>query len=256
MAEHAIPQNIMEYEFKLFAGLTWKQFIYAAIGGVLSFIIFQMTLGKKIPAIFGWPLLFITAAATLALTFFTYEKRSLDQWIQDYLRAMSIPLIRVWKKDYKPVKYDPKKRYKPETFPDYLSVYFKKEVEISSAHKKVEHTLKQIQQPKVININPSNHTQFSTLNIKIPEIPNTVAFRLVSNNQPVEGVVARLYDINNKELRALKSTPHGIIYFNKPLNNGTYRIVFNHPKIRFPEVHITFQNNTYPLFNIVGEQNG
>ena len=54
MYEHAIPQNIMEYEFKLFAGLTLKQFIYVAISGGFSFALFQLNRAGIFPAFFAW----------------------------------------------------------------------------------------------------------------------------------------------------------------------------------------------------------
>ncbi len=245
----------MEYEFKLFAGLTAKQFIFAAIGGTATFVFLQLSLKGLIPPLFGWPLTFISGASALGFTLFSYEKRPLDQWIQDFMRVMRTPLLRVWKKTDDAVKYVENKQYKPETMPEYLAIYFQTSKTVGTFKKKLEKHLDQQRQHQRINIDPSNYTQYSIYNVKLPDVPNTIAFRLIDENTPIKGVIAYMKDINNKVVRALKSTESGIIYFNKSLNNGTYRIRFEHEQYKFPELTVTFNNNTYPLFNIVPLKN-
>ncbi len=250
MSEHAIPQNVMEYEFKLFAGLTVKQFVFAIVGGAGTYAFLHMTIKGLIPPIFGWPLTLAFLAITLGFTFLNYEHKSFDKWIQDWLRVSAIPLIRVWKKDDKPVRLKTDKRYKPEVMPDYLLAYFDTSGNIGSFKKKLQEQLSNMPRPKVLNITPQNFKDFSVQNVKIPQTPNTVAFVLLDGQSPIEGAVAYLNDLNNKVLAALKSTKHGIIYFNKPVPDGTYRIKLEHPKYLFPEITVTFQQSVYPLFKI------
>lgn len=251
MSEHAIPQNIMEYEFKLFAGLTVKQFVFAVIGGAGTYAFLHMSIKHFIPGIFGWPLTLIFAAITLGFTFFNYEKKSLDKWIQDWMRVSATPLIRVWNKAGKPVRLKKGKRYKPEVMPDYLLAYFDVSGNIGSFKKKLQEQLSKVARPKVLNITPQNFKEFSVDNVKIPQIPNTVALLLLDGELPIEGVVAYMRDLNNKVISALKSTKHGIIYFNRPVPDGTYKIEFEHPRYMFPDITITFSQNAYPLFKIM-----
>ncbi len=250
MSEHAIPQNIMEYEFKLFAGLTVKQFVYAAIGGAGSYIFLQLTLKNMIPPIFGWPLTFFFTITTLLFTFFSYEKKSLDQWIQDWLRVSTTPLIRVWNKTGKPVKLEEGKRYKPDNMPAYLLLYFEPQATVQSVKNKMREHLEKLTKSYIIEITPENYEKYAVPNVQLPPVNNTVAFLLLDGVQPLEGVIAYLKDMTGKVLMALKSTKHGIIYFNKPVPDGTYKVEFEHPVFKFPEVNIKFKHTIYPLFKI------
>ncbi|PJB23519.1 hypothetical protein CO112_00650, partial [Candidatus Dojkabacteria bacterium CG_4_9_14_3_um_filter_150_Dojkabacteria_WS6_41_13] len=95
MYEHAIPQNIMEYEFKLFAGLTLKQFIYVAVSGGLSFALYELNRLGAFPAFFAWLTIPTVMLVGITLGLGSYNKRTMEDWLTSYTRASNIILRRV-----------------------------------------------------------------------------------------------------------------------------------------------------------------
>ena len=258
MQEHAIPQNIMEYEFKLFAGLSLKQFAYIASASVLAFIFFSLSSKGIIPISVGVTLAFLILGVGILLALGSYQKRSLDQWLQLYIRAMQIPLKRVWNKTDTPI--DPKEvlNSKPNIFPKYLRIYFTTTETLEKIDKNIKNYFKHkpqqvqlIKQEQIIKITPQNVHKYSVQNVKLPPIKNTVALKIIYNNKEIPGVIAKLIDSQNRVVKALRSNQSGIIYFNEPVKDGTYKITLEHPNYKFPEIMIEFKGITYPLINII-----
>jgi hypothetical protein len=94
MQQHPIPQNITGFEFKLVGFLTLKQFSYLATAGVISFILFVAT-GSFLKWLFIIPIAFFA----LALTFLPVNGVSFDKWIVLFLRSITSPSKRIWRKE-------------------------------------------------------------------------------------------------------------------------------------------------------------
>jgi hypothetical protein len=92
--QHAVPQNIMDVEFKLIGDLTMRQFSYLLLGGILSYLSFVAVVG-----IFKVPLGLVFALLGLALAFVPLGERGLDDWIVSFIKAINSPTQRVWKKE-------------------------------------------------------------------------------------------------------------------------------------------------------------
>jgi hypothetical protein len=92
--QHAVPQNIMDVEFKLIGDLTMRQFSYLLLCGILSYLSFVAVVG-----IFKVPLGIIFALLGLGLAFVPLGERGLDDWIANFIRAMNLPTQRFWKKE-------------------------------------------------------------------------------------------------------------------------------------------------------------
>ena len=92
--QHAVPQNIMDVEFKLIGDLTMRQFAYLMVFGGLAWLCFS-TLG----GIFRLPLALFFSILGLGLAFFSIADRGLDQWIVNFLRSMYSPTQMLWKKE-------------------------------------------------------------------------------------------------------------------------------------------------------------
>jgi hypothetical protein len=56
MRQHAIPQNILDVEFKLFTKFTLKEFAYLAIGLGIGGIMIYLVVSGIIPPILGIPI--------------------------------------------------------------------------------------------------------------------------------------------------------------------------------------------------------
>ena len=101
MQQHAVPQNITGFEFKLIGFLTIKQFGYLAVPGIFSFIFFL----SPFPSIVK--IIFITPAALLgvAMAFVPVNGVPFDKWIIIFLRSVYSPSRRVWHKTPKEISF-------------------------------------------------------------------------------------------------------------------------------------------------------
>ncbi len=92
--QHAVPQNIMDVEFKLIGDLTMRQFFYVVVFGLLSVGSFTMLQG-----IFKWPAVISTALLGVGLAFVPVEDRGMDQWIINFFKSVYSPNQRIWRKN-------------------------------------------------------------------------------------------------------------------------------------------------------------
>lgn len=94
MEQHAIPQQITSYEFKLVGDMTIKQFGKAA-GGIILALLLNAT---PLIVIIKWPLMLILAAGGLAMAFVPFQDRPLETWIMSFIKRIYSPTIFLWKK--------------------------------------------------------------------------------------------------------------------------------------------------------------
>ncbi|MBN1331286.1 PrgI family protein [Candidatus Dojkabacteria bacterium] len=100
MDKHAIPQNIMDVEFKLFGSLTIRQFFSLAGGILIAVVIYFIGL----PWIVGWPLMAVALIIGFSLTFITINGQPFSRWFSNYISAMFSSQRYVWKKSPKTPK--------------------------------------------------------------------------------------------------------------------------------------------------------
>lgn len=94
MEQHAIPQQITSYEFKLVGDMTLKQFLKAAAGIILALLVNS----TKLMVLVKWPLMLLLGGGGLALAFVPYEDRPLDTWLKAFLKSIYNPTIFIYKK--------------------------------------------------------------------------------------------------------------------------------------------------------------
>jgi hypothetical protein len=94
MEQHAIPQQISSYEFKLVGDMTLKQFLKAASGIIIALLINS----TKIMVLIKWPLMFVFGGLGLALAFLPLEDRPLETWITSFIKSIYAPTIFIYKK--------------------------------------------------------------------------------------------------------------------------------------------------------------
>lgn len=92
---HAVPQNIMDVEFKIIGDLTMRQFFYLLIFSALAYASFAL-IGI---AIFKWVLGLSFVGLGIVLAFLPIEDRGLDEWITNFFRGVYLPNQRVWRKE-------------------------------------------------------------------------------------------------------------------------------------------------------------
>ncbi len=94
MEKHAIPQNIMDIEFKLFGSMTVKQFGTVAISFVLAFLIYVLGL----PEIVSYPIIFITVVTGLAMAFVKVNGMPFTTYFNNFLTNLMTSQRRVYRK--------------------------------------------------------------------------------------------------------------------------------------------------------------
>ncbi len=91
--QHAVPQNIMDVEFKLIGSLTMRQFMYLLVFCVPAYIFFRV-----VPHPFKFFMVVSFSLFGVAFAFLPLQDRGLDEWIANFLKSVYSPSQRVWKK--------------------------------------------------------------------------------------------------------------------------------------------------------------
>ncbi|MBP9818322.1 PrgI family protein [Candidatus Shapirobacteria bacterium] len=94
MEQHAIPQQISSYEFKLVGEMTLKQFLKAAAGIVMAVMINATGLIFFVK----YPLMLLFGAGGLMIAFVPFQDRPLETWIIAFIKAVYSPTIYTYKK--------------------------------------------------------------------------------------------------------------------------------------------------------------
>ncbi len=99
METHAVPQNIMGVEFKLFGNfLSMREFIYIAVSVAISYFLYFLMSNGVLPGILAWPLILIVAIGGIVSALVPIQDKTLDKWILNYISAIRSPTRRVWRK--------------------------------------------------------------------------------------------------------------------------------------------------------------
>jgi len=90
---HAVPQNIMDVEFKIIGDLTMRQFSYLMVLGLFAYFNAQVMVG-----LFKWPITIVLALLGLALAFVPVQDRGMDVWLVNFIKSVYSPTQMVWRK--------------------------------------------------------------------------------------------------------------------------------------------------------------
>ena len=94
MEQHAVPQHIASYEFRLVGDMTFKQFAYLASGVIVALLFYAM----PIHPLLKWPLIFFFGLFGAALAFVPIQERPLSQWLLAFTKAVFSPTQYLWQK--------------------------------------------------------------------------------------------------------------------------------------------------------------
>lgn len=99
--KHPVPQNVMDVEFKIVGDLTIRQFMYLVVGALLVYIFYK----SDLPAFWRWIIMILTGGTSIAVAFIPIEDRGLDVWLVNFVKSITIPSQRIWKKSYSTPAY-------------------------------------------------------------------------------------------------------------------------------------------------------
>lgn len=93
MEQHAVPQPITSYEFRLVGDMTLRQFAKLAAGAILALIVY----GINPPGFIKWFLILIFGGVGAAAAFVPFEGRPIDVWIIAFFKRIYSPTQYTWK---------------------------------------------------------------------------------------------------------------------------------------------------------------
>lgn len=100
MKQHAVPENIMDVEFKLFGSLTAKQFGYIVAGGIVG-LFFYFVFKSFNSMLLSWVFAVLSVILGLSLALIRINEQPFEIWLGNFLEAMFSSQKRVWRKGKK-----------------------------------------------------------------------------------------------------------------------------------------------------------
>lgn len=264
MRQHAIPQNILDVEFKLFTKFTLKEFAYLAIGIGFGGVMIYLTVSRIIPGILGIPVFIISSGAGIFLGLVPINEQDADVFIKNYISAITNPTQRVWmNKDMR------EERSKPEVKPSKDGQIIPKDVkdknkkiigvglDVKKEEVEVEDDMDMLDNdldvekevvtppvdPNLLIITDSNIANYQ-FNIKsLDRLPGNInAWLCTKDFKPIPNVIVYLKDSQQKVLYANRTGVNGYFLTNKMWDVGTYMLELQHPMYKFPKVQLELSN--------------
>lgn len=267
MRQHAIPQNVLDVEFKLFTKFTLKEFAYLALGIGFGGLMIYLTVEKVIPGILGIPVFLLSSGAGIFLGLVPINDQDADKFIQSYISAINNPTQRAWmnrkmkdermKPAIKPaedgnlVAKDSIEK-KPRIIGGSMVTPLSETEETPT--KEAETPTEQIV-PVVRTIDPEHliltdeNIGSYQINIKsVDNLPGNInAWLSTKDLKPIPNTIVYLRSKEGKMLYANKTGPNGYFLTNKVWDPGIYVLNFQHPQYKFPVVEIVLTNKENKL---------
>lgn len=261
MRQHAIPQNVLDVEFKLFTKFTLKEFAYLAIGIGFGGIMIYLTVSEIIPGILGIPIFIISSGAGIFLGLVPINDQDADKFIQSYITAITTPTQRAWLS--KQMKEDRNKpALKPnedgklvskdsrEAKPKIIGGGMIQSITPSETTEEETADTQMIEEKPISSIDPSkilitdeNRSNYQFTIKSVEQLPGNINIWLATKDfKPIPNVIVYLKTKEGKMLYANKTGPNGYFLTNKMWELGEYVLDFQHPQFKFPTVEIVLTN--------------
>lgn len=91
--QHAVPQNIMDVDFKIIGDLTLREFIYLLVFFGLAYWAFM-----TINFVIKWPIILFFVLTGVIFARGRFGERGVDEWVVNFFRAIYNPTQKIWKK--------------------------------------------------------------------------------------------------------------------------------------------------------------
>lgn len=270
MRQHAIPQNILDVEFKLFTKFTLKEFAYLALGFGIGGIMIYLTVSNIIPGVLGIPVFIVSAGTGIFFGLVPINDQDADVFIKNYFLAITNPTQRVWlTKDMK------QKRAKPNVKPDKEGKLIPKDVKAKKKkiigeslpvkkeiidENQVEDMFEEVSESETsttsttppdksfLTITSQNISNYQFKIKSLEKLPGNINIWLCTRDmKPIPNVITYLKSEEGKILYANKTGDSGYFLTNKVWEPGTYMLEFQHPTYQFPKVQLEITEETEKL---------
>ncbi len=260
MRQHAIPQNILDVEFKLFTKFTVKEFVYLVTGVTVGAIFIYLWTEGTLPGVLAFPIFLFFSSIGLILGLVPINDQPADQFIKNYITAINTPTQRVWQNaEFKEKIMIKKKEFVEDTKPQTpIDIEEEKKLEkldvlFEETGLKPKEEVKKdivIQNKNVIKINDENVYQFVLPNIN-PKLIGTINLILESQQkQPVVDASVIVKDGTGKPLFAIKPGKRGEALMSRTLPQGKYIIDVKSDSLTFPIIEWDVTQEVYPVIKL------
>ena len=277
MRQHAIPQNVLDVEFKLFTKFTLREFTYLAIGVSIGGIFLYYTTKGQIPGVIGIPIFAIFSGLGAFFALVPINDQHADKFIVNYFSAINKPTQRVWlnkalkdqrakptvaqaEEDVKVIGGAKIPVKKVEIFQetpgdDILDERNAKAIADNSQKDIPKQEDALLDQPRfldntdnVITITDDNISRYQFPIKSVDQLPGNINIWLATKeNQPLTGINTYLKDINGKILYANKTGANGYFLTNKEFPEGVYHIEFEGLPSKMPNIRFVRSKDTGKL---------
>ncbi|CAN5151750.1 hypothetical protein BH09PAT2_BH09PAT2_00920 [soil metagenome] len=261
MDQHPIPRQITSFEFKLIGFMTLKQFLYLVITFPTGFIVFKIVPIPLINVLLG----VLVGVVGLAFAFVPYQDRPLEEWVRNFIKRINSPTQYYYHKNNDPVYFLKNLYFLSDPHIVLAHVDSKEKLQAYLALKKTEETAaekKKKQIDTLLNhpgqlLTPSKPAVAPAQNPSQEAMPQPIAQTplqqsssiseslkqmkglshqpfftgVVKNRKQIAlpGVLVSVKDQKGKQLRLLKTNPHGIFATYSPMPEGDYMFELSDP---------------------------
>lgn len=260
MERHAVPQNIMEVEFKLFGALTVKQFAYLA-----GFLMLALTIYfTPLPGALRFVLIIIAVLLGIFLSLIKINGQYSSVWLTNFIVAMFTSQERVWKKTgiVPDVFHEEVRKSKEETLEKVKKegrikasvaplTKFEVKREPTIADRDEELRLKQIEQELFSDLSSQNTLKSPLIEKSQPEVAiiSTIkGYVMDKNSIPVAGALVSVNRENGEFIKEVTSNEKGYFDLGLALTPGIYFASIAAPKMVFEYYKINVKANQDILY--------
>ena len=236
--------------------MTLKQFLYLVIFLPIGFVVYKVVPIPLINILLG----VVVGAVGLAFAFIPYQDRPLEEWVRNFIKRLNSPTQYFYHKNNDPVFFlknlyftnDPHVILAHVESKEKLQAYLaqKNPVQETAADKKKKKIDSLLKQPGKLLIPGTKPTERApnvpVQQVQVVDPASTITESLkqmqglshqpfftgiVKNRKqiPLPGVLVSVKDQKGKQLRLLKTNPHGIFATYSPLPEGEYVFELSDP---------------------------
>jgi len=272
MRQHAIPQNILDVEFKIFTKFTLKEFAYLAIGIGTGGLFLYLYAKNQIPAIIAIPIFIISSGIGIFFALVPINDQPADKFLKNFLVAIRKPTRRVWlDSKMKETRTQTDAKLAKEVLSKNLEDEIKTPKIIGSSKIKTRkeslddnkldllednNSLPEKQVTTEIKTQKKTSTEkqliLTSKNIKdyqfdieeVDKLPGNINIWVSDKNfKPISDVVIQLSDKNGNLLYANKTPHNGYFLTNKIFKEGIYFLKMNNDSYSFPSIKIVMDKD-------------
>jgi len=260
MEQHAVPQPITSYEFRLVGDMTLRQFAKLAAGAILALIVY----GINPPSFIKWFLILIFGGVGAAAAFVPFEGRPIDVWIIAFFKRIYSPTQYTWKQKGKGPELVTAKQtspplptpVKPVSPPLKATAPIVKPVAPTPVSQPVAATI--FQAPGIPKpLPPSQAVAAKFTNVAIPatpSMPNLLSgFVHDREGKIIEAAILEIRDASGNPVRAFKTNKLGQFRSATPLPAGVYEIETEKEGFSFDIIKVELKGEILSPIEIVSK---